>query len=159
MERIWEQVQPSSKPWFAFCEENTCYIMYGYVSFLWIKQTPLCAAGQKKKKMKPCACVEIQISVSFCHFYQHAELEFIAGSGTEEPTCASECGAAEIPPFVCVLILHQGWNMQLISSLLAKLGNSQVTKPWQHTTHQGIPNKSLKILWVAKQQVYTWEFP
>lgn len=96
--------------------------------------------------MKPCACVEIQISVSFCHFYQHAELEFIAGSGTEEPTCASECGPAEIPPFVCVLILRQGWNMQLISSLLAKLGNSQVTKPWQHTTHQGIPNKSLKIL-------------
>lgn len=34
MERIWEQIQPSSKPWFACCEENTCCIMYGYVSFL-----------------------------------------------------------------------------------------------------------------------------
>lgn len=36
--------------------------------------------------------------------------------------------------------------MQLISSLLAQLGKAQVMKPWQLTTHQGIPNVSLKIL-------------
>lgn len=60
MERIWEQIQPSSKPWFAFCEENTCHIMYRYVSFLWIKQTPPYAAGQKKEKIV-CMCRDTDI--------------------------------------------------------------------------------------------------
>lgn len=60
MERIREQTQPSSKPWFAFCDENTCCIMYGYVSFLWIKQAPPYAAGQKKDKTL-CMCRDTDI--------------------------------------------------------------------------------------------------
>lgn len=66
MERIWEQIQPSSKPCLHAVRKIPVTSCIGMRVFYGLSKHHHML--QVKKKIKPYVCVEIQISVSFCHF-------------------------------------------------------------------------------------------